>query len=627
MRKAHRSLLGVSAAVASALLLFGLVALTRVFLQHPALAAEIAGGALVAAALSTFALARLAQRVPPATVLELDLPNMPPEVRPGPQLAQVGGARQLTLSETVAALARAADDPRVKGLVLRPRFSRAPQAAIEELREAVAAFARSGKKTVAVSDTFGEELGQGANGAYVLATACSELVLHPGGELGLVPLSVEKNFYRGLLDRLGVELEVFAREEFKSALDQFTEEGPTGPDREQRQAVLDSLWGAQVGYIADARHLDPVEVRRLADLGPLTAAEAVETGLVDRLAYTDETIAAAKSAAGPKAKLLYVAEYKRRARPNARAGKRVPVAVLHAAGEIRRFWPLPFGATSRNVVAADRLAAQIRAVGKDKRVRALVVRVDSPGGSAIASESIWRELSSLRDKGKPVVVSMGAVAASGGYYIATAADRVIAQPGTITGSIGVLAAHPVLAGAKSKLGVNPAEIHTGARPGFSPNRPLLPEQRERLDILVDTVYKAFIDKVASGRRTTPERARELGKGRVWTGADALRMGLVDELGGLRRATEVALELAGAPAGARPKLVEYPKRRSPLAQLLRREPASSDDVGQAASCVVGTMPSVLVAAAREAFLAAARETLSGGYASLHLGHSSSCYWVP
>jgi protease-4 len=272
-----------------------------------------------------------------------------------------------------------------------------------------------------------------------------------------------------------------------------------------------------------------------------------------------------------------------------------------------------------NVIAADRIAPQVRAIGKDKRVKALVLRVDSPGGSAIASESIWRELSLLREKGKPVVVSMGAVAASGGYYIATAADRIVAQPGTVTGSIGVVAAHPVLAGAKAKLGVNPAEVHTGARPAPSPNRPLLPEQRERLDILVDTVYKTFIEKVASGRHTTPEKAREVAKGRVWTGADALGVGLVDELGGLQRAAELALQLAGAPAGARPKLVEYPKRRSPLAQFLRREPESSDDAGQSASYPASTMPS--------AFLAAARDILSGRGASLHLGHSASCYWVP
>jgi protease-4 len=619
MRKAQRCLLGLSAVVAGVLLLFGLAFLIKAFLRHPAITAAASTALLVAAALSAVSLGHLCRRVPRVTLLELDLPSMPPEVRHGGQLARGGAARQLTLAETVAALERATGDPRVKGLVLRPLFSRVPQAAVDELREAVVAFAEAGKQTVAVADSFGEELGPGANGAYVLATACSEVVLHPGGQLGLLPLSVERNFYRGFLDRLGVELEVFAREEFKSALDQLTEKEPTGPDREQRQAILDSLWGAQVGYIAAGRHLERAEVCRLADLGPLTAAEALDAGLVDRLAYSDEAIAAAKAAAGPKARLLYLSEYKRRARPKARPRRQVAVGVLHLVGEIRRSWAVPFGLTTRGVVAADKVMAQIRAVGRDKAVKALVVRIDSPGGSAVASESIWRELLALRDKGKPVVVSMGAVAASGGYYIATAAERIVAEPGTITGSIGVVTAHPVLAGAKSKLGVNPAELHSGARPGFSANRPLLPEQRQRLEALVDAIYKAFIDKVASGRHTTPEKARALAKGRVWTGADALQVGLVDELGGLSRAIALALELAGAPAGARARPVEYPKRRGLLARLGRREPASSEDLETAASQPVSTLASALAGSAREA--------LAGGGTSLHLGYNPSCYWVP
>lgn len=625
MHNARRALFVLAVTAGLALVVVGLTALVRLFLGHMALSAEVGGGVLaVAGALSTL-WARRARRVAPVTVLELDLPAVPKEVPPrGPLPAVEGmpnGRRPMTLSATVEALARAARDPRVKGLVLQPRFAGAPQAVVEELRDAVTAFGQAGKFTVAFCDTFGE--GGPANASYYLAAACDEVVVGPTGMVGLVPLWSEPNFYRGLLDRLGVELEVFAREEFKSAVNQLTQTALTGPDREQRQRLVDSLWQQQVDGVAKARKLEPAQLRRLADGAPLTAGESLAAGLVDRVAYADEVLSGAKQRAGSGAKLLYLSEYAKRAGKARQAEKQVPVGVIHAVGEIHRSAAAPFGATGGPVIAADKLTAQVRAAAKDKKVKAFVLRVDSPGGSAVASDTIWRELANLRGTGRPLVVSMGAVAASGGYYLATAADRVVAQPGTLTGSIGVFTAHPVLAGAKEKLSVRPDEVRTGAEPSmFSVNRRYSELQRQRVDAMIDEVYTVFTQRVADGRHLPVEKVREVARGRVWTGADAMAAGLVDELGGLERALALAVELSGAPAGTRARARQFPRRQGAV-RLSRRRPQSSDDPVQ----TTGVARDFPLFGAGAGVVARAAEALRGASLMCHLGCDPKDFWLP
>jgi protease IV len=534
----------------------------------------------------------------------------------------LAGRRNMTLADTVSTISRASVDKRVCGLVVRPRFTAAPQAVVEELRDAVIAFARTGKSTVAVADSFGE--GGPSNAAYYLATACDQVVIHPTGLVGLAPLSIERNFYRGLLDRLGVEVEVLARHEFKSAFNRLSEREFTEPDRQQSQRVLDSLWDQQVEQVARARRLSPEQVRGLADAAPLLATEALEAGLVDRLAYTDEVLSGAKDAAGPKGKLLYLGAYRKRAGRAGQRAKSAPVGILRAVGEIQRTSALPFGLGGGPVLAADKLVPQIRAAAKQKKVKAFVLRIDSPGGSAIASDAIWRELVRLRDAGKRLVVSMGAVAASGGYYLAVAADRVVAQPGTITGSIGVITLHPVLSGAKAKLDVSADEIHTGAEPSaFSVNRALSVPQHQRIDLQLDSTYKVFTERVAEGRQLPIEKVLELAKGRVWSGADAMNLGLVDELGGLERAMALAVELSGAPAGTRPRPKRIPPKPGPLARLRPREPVSSDDLPAAAGAGGRTLALPLGHEARaQAVAIFARHQLM-----LHLGRDPKSYWLP
>ncbi|HXW78352.1 MAG TPA: signal peptide peptidase SppA [Acidimicrobiales bacterium] len=621
MQIVRRSLFWLMVVGGLALALIGLTALIRLFVDHSAISAEIAAAVVVLALLARSAVARLAPGVSARTVLELDLPSAPEEVVGRSPVGALTGRRALTLSETVSTIARASRDSRVRGMIVRPRFGAAPQAVVEELRDAVSAFAETGKFTVAVTDSFGE--GGPSNGAYFLATACNEVAVHPTGLVGWAPMSIERNFYRGLLDRLGVEVEVLARQEFKSAFNRLSQREFTGPDREQSQRLLDSLWGRQVEQVAQARHLDPQQVRHLADTAPILAAEALEAGLVDRLAYTDEVVAEAKDAAGPKAKLLYLSAYRKKAGRPRRRDKSAPVGILRAVGEIQRTSALPFGFGGGPVLAADKLVPQIRAAAKQKKVKAFVLRIDSPGGSAVASDAIWRELVRLRDAGKRLVVSMGAVAASGGYYLAVAADRVVAQPGTVTGSIGVITLHPVLSGAKAKLDVTADEVHTGAEPSmFSVNHPLSPSQRQRTNLQLDRTYKVFTERVAAGRGLPIEKVLDVAKGRVWSGADAVSLGLVDELGGLERAMALALELSGEPPGTRARPKRIPPRPGPLARVRPREPISSDDLPAAAG-VGGKLAFAVGGEAR----AQAAAIFSGHQVMLHLGWDPRNYWLP
>jgi protease IV len=618
---ARRISSGLIIIAAGALALIGLTQLITVFVHHPVGSAEVAGGALVVALLVIAIVSRLAPSVPSATVLELDLSSPPAEVSGRQPLAALNRRRALTLPETVAVLSRASRDKRVRGLVLRPRFAFAPQAVVEELRDALTAFRRAGKFTVAVTDSFGE--GGPANAAYYLATACDEVVVHPTGLVGLSPLSVDRNFYRGLLDRLGVEVEVLARGEFKSALNPLAERGFTGPDREQQQRILESLWEQQINDVAHARNLTTEQVRRLADTAPLLAGEALTAGLVDRVAYTDEVVAGCKASAGSRARLLYLAVYRRRAGKGRERGSSASVGVLRAVGEIHRSSIVPFGLTGGPVLAADSLITQIRSAARDKKIAACVLRIDSPGGSAVASDAIWRELMTLRAAGKPLVVSMGSVAASGGYYLAAAADRVVAQPGTITGSIGVITMHPVLAQAKAKLDVHYGEVHTGAEPSmFSVNRPLSAAQHQRIDAHLDEVYETFTQRVAEGRKLPLERVLEVAKGRVWTGADAVDIGLVDELGGVERAMALAVELSGAPAGTKPRAKPIPRAPGPLGRLRPRRPQSSDDTAQGSASANGVLRSL----ERHGVRAHAAE-LARYRVMSHLGCDPRAYWLP
>ena len=521
--------------------------------------------------------------VPNGCVLELDLLHVPPETGGFDPLAMItGGGRPLLLREAVAAIHRAAEDPRVEGLIARVQIPAGPAGSVQELREAIAAFSAA-KPSLAWAETYPGTL------AYYLASAFREVWLQPSGTVGLVGFATNAMFLRGALDKAGVEAQFVARGEYKSAANLFTEESYTDAHREADTRLLDSLHGQVVAAIAESRRLESAAVDALADRAPLLRDAALSGGLIDRVGFRDEAYqriaelvgAQPSDDADDEPPRLYLARYARAtaSRPSLPAPK-VPgrkakptIAVVTVAGPIvsGRGGPqvLPFGNGS---VGGDTIAAALREAGADDRVSAVVLRVDSPGGSVTGSETIWREVARVRDDGKPVVASMGAVAASGGYYVSMGADAIVANPGTITGSIGVVTGKLVARDLKKRLGVGSDAVRTNANAdAWSVNAPFTDEQRAQVEAEADLFYDDFVQRVAEGRNISVEDVDAVARGRVWTGADALEHGLIDELGGLRTAIARAKILAGLDVDEDARIVSYPG--SSLIELLRPRPSS------------------------------------------------------
>jgi protease-4 len=465
-----------------------------------------------------------------------------------------------TVADTVLALDRAAADPRVAGLIVRLAETQHGFAVAQELRGAVRRLRAAGKFAVAYADTFGE-LGSGNEGYYI-ASAFDSVELQPGGLVGLTGIAIQVPLARDLLASLGIRMEVLRRAEYKSALESLTDSELTGPNREQLEALLDVLSGQLVDGIAVGRGLAPDEVRALIDRGPLTADAALAAGLIDTLHYRDESLATALGRAGTDAATVPLAAYAEGAAPP--AAPAATVALIRAAGLIRR-GDGPLGSE----IAADELAGTLADIAEDPDFAAVVLRLDSGGGSAVASETIRRAVLEVRAAGKPVIVSMGNAAASGGYWIAAGADRIVAQPATLTGSIGVIAGKPVLEEAWRKLGVNWAEISRGAGADlWSLNRPYSEASRARVDALVGWLYDRFTDLVAEARDLPRDRVREIARGRVWAGQTAAEIGLVDEVGGLDVALGAVRRALQLPADAELAVTTRPVEDNPLRLFLR-----------------------------------------------------------
>jgi protease IV len=512
-------------------------------------------------------------------ILELDLTEGVIEARPPDPLAAFQTRHQLTVADVVAGLKLARDDNRVKALVTRVGGKPIGLAEVQEMRDAVRRFGEAGKPTVAWAETFGEF--SPGNVPYYLATAFDTIYLQPSGELTLTGIAVERRFLRGTLDKLGVTLEVSARHEYKTAAEQLTERGFSAPAREAVEAMAESVIAQIATGIADRRAISLEDARKLINDGPFTADQAVEAGLVDALGYRDEVYAATrKMVSAPAPELLYLGRYTR-ARDMASRAKRLTmqparsrapaVALIQATGGIRR------GRSGRSpmtgmAIGSDSMTAALRAATADPHIGAIVLRVNSPGGSYVASDAIWREVVRTRNAGKPLVASMSDVAASGGYYISMAADAIVAQPGTITGSIGVLTGKPVLSEMLDKAGITTDSVVKGDHAAmFSTAHPFTEAEWALIDSWLDRIYADFTGKVAAARGLSAERVHELARGRVWTGADAAERDLVDELGGLEDAAAIARRRAGLPPTA--PLVPYP-RISPFERL--RPPANSED---------------------------------------------------
>ncbi|GAA3115882.1 signal peptide peptidase SppA [Streptosporangium carneum] len=514
---------------------------------------------------------RFRQRRTAPLVLELDLTEGLTEGPPADPLGALLSMRKTRLADVLSGLRRARKDDRVKALIVKIGAQPLGLATVQDLRHAVAQFRASGKLTVAFAETFGE-FGAGTL-PYYLATAFERVYLQPSGDVGLTGVSMEQRFLRGALGKLGVEYQLGQRHEYKTAANAFTQDHMTDAHRESMSRITESVTEQVVAGVAEGRGLEPAKVRELVDQGPFIGAEAVEAGLVDRMAYRDEVYDEVKRAAGEDALLLYVGRYAKGQitgklpHPGAQT-----VALVHGNGPIRlgRSGRSPLG--GGGAMGSDTVCAALRAARRDDHVKAVVFRVDSPGGSYVASDAIWREVVLTRKAGKPIIVSMGDVAASGGYMVSMAADAIVAQPGTLTGSIGVFGGKAVIGGLLEKLGVSSETVGEGANAGmFSPTNAFSEAQWARVNAWLDRIYDDFVNKVAEGRGLTRERAHELARGRVWTGADAHEGGLVDELGGLEDALALARQKAGLPADA--PVRGYPKL-NPLERL--RPVDSSED---------------------------------------------------
>jgi protease-4 len=475
-----------------------------------------------------------------------------------------------TVRSIVDLLRKAKVDRRVSGVIIRPSGPMGLWAKVQELRDAVVDFRRSGKPLVGYLEYGGQQ-------EYYLASACDKVFLMPATSLDLSGIATYEVFLRGTLDKIGAYPDFLHIGEYKTASNTFTERTFTPAHREMTESLTADTYEQLVNAIADSRRKTEADVRAIIDRGPLLPEEAVRLGLVDDLAYEDQIDDKVRFGGG-RVRRLEDREY-RRVSPSSVGLNRGPrVAVIYAVGLISSgegSYDSPDGA----VAGSDTLIEYIRKARGDDSIKAIVLRVDSPGGSAIASDVIWREILLTRNH-KPVVASMSDLAASGGYYIAMPADVIVAQPGTLTGSIGVVVGKFVLGGTFGKLGLNVEAVTRGRFAQLaSPLRPFNAEERAKVEEQMQATYDLFVEKAAQSRHTTPERIDAIAQGRVWTGRQAKQVGLVDELGGLMRAVAIAKQRAKIAPDREVEIVVYPPRKS-FYELVT-EPFGSRALGLAA----------------------------------------------
>lgn len=499
--------------------------------------------------------ARLAAR----SVLVIDANGTIDEQRPLGLFNAFSAASIPVLHDYVDAIDAARIDPRITGLVLRIGPFDTGWGKLEEIRSHLLEFRKSGKPSICYLGYDGI-----GNREYYLASACEKVWLIPTAPVTIRGMMVWSPFFRGTLDKLKIVPDFYHIAEYKTAANVFTEKKFTAAHREEVEAVLRSVYNQYLSETSQARKMDPKKFEDLVNLGPISAKEAVESKLVDRLAYWDQVQGFFRER---DKEWNPVSLNRYRSYFPAFGGDKI--AVVHATGLI-------VSGNSENtpgggfVMGGDSVSADIRKARKDSSIKAIVLRVDSGGGSALASEVIRREVELARGE-KPVVVSMSDVAASGGYWISMSANKIIADPNTITASIGVVAGKLNVSGLYNLLGMTTDYIATSDNATmFWDQQNFTPTQRAAIQKLLDEIYKDFTEGVASGRHMSVEAVDKIGKGRIWTGAQAKNLGLVDELGGLDRALEVAKQLAHIPADRSIRIVRFPEEKTFLQQLLERE---------------------------------------------------------
>jgi protease-4 len=498
------------------------------------------------------------------SVLVLNVGGSLPDYVAEDPLNRFLGRDERSLSSLLLQLRKAKVDKRVGAVLLDIDIMSSGWGKAEEIRDALADFRASGKPVYAYME-------YGANKEYYVATACDRIYVAPIGDLAIVGLAADVMSLGGSLEKLGIKADFYQIGKYKTAPEQYTRKQMSDANKEVLNSVLDDFFNRFISNVASARHKSEAEVRALVDSAPLRADEAKQAGLIDDAKYRDEVENELKKRLGykesDKLNTVREAEYRRVEPESLKLNEGERIAVIYATGIImsgRSSDGSPFG---EQTTGSDTVAKAIKDAGDDKNIKAIILRVDSPGGTSFASDIIWHAVETAKAK-KPVVVSMGDVAASGGYYISATASRIVSEPSTITGSIGVFAGKPVMKGFYDWIGVNDEYVTRGKFAAmYRETEPFTDEERKKFQTMLDEFYwKDFVPKVAEGRKKDVQYIDSIGQGRVWTGTQAKERGLVDEFGGLDRAVEIAKRLANIPAERGVRRVVYPAPRTFLQQF-------------------------------------------------------------
>ena len=519
------------------------------------------------------------------------------EYAEGPTPIGLFGEMQESLASLIRRMDQAAEDKDVAAVILRIESVALGRGKLDELRAAVGRLRKAGKPVHAQA--------AGAQGAqYLLAAACDEVIMPPSGTLVVAGVRAEVLFYKGLLDKLGIKADLMQMGKYKGAGEPYSRTKMSPALRESLESLLDDYFGQMVDRIAKDRNLDPAKVKSLIDQGIFTADAAQKAGLIDRVIYADQLIDSLKKKLGAD-QIKLVTSYKKRkvdtdfsglggmvklmelmlgGKSSARAGKGNKLAVVYAVGMI-----IPGKSTSdifgSQAVGSTTIVKALKQADDDEKVKAIVLRVDSPGGSAVASDLIWREIVRIK---KPIIASMGDVAGSGGYYISMGADRIFAEPGTLTGSIGVIGGKMVLGGLFDKLGLTTDVISRGKNSGsFSSTQAFTPEERKVLQAVLEDIYRQFVSKAARGRKMPAEKLEKLAQGRVYSGSTAKDIGLIDELGTLADAIAAAKKAAGLKPDEKVELLILPRPKTIFEQMFG-DPSAATKLGVLSAEVVDAL---------------------------------------
>jgi protease-4 len=523
----------------------------------------VAGATFVFLLVAVIAIALIAEsygkpKVPENSVLVLHISGELPDYAPEDPAAKfIGIAPTQSFSSLLTQLRKAKVDSRISAVMLEINFPGIGWGKAEELRDAIKDFRASGKPAYAYMEI-------GTNREYYIATAAEKIFLPPSGDLYVNGFAAEAMFYRGSLDKLGIEPDVIQIGKYKSAPEQYTRKEMSEGQREVLNAVLNEYYARFSTTIAETRKKSIEDVKTIIDNAPYHAAEAQQQGLIDGANYRDQVMDELKNRLGynqnDKIRTISGADYKEISADSLGINKGEQIAVVYASGAIN------IGQSSKSpvggeMIGSDTLIKAINDAAENSSIKAIVLRVDSPGGSALASDLMWHAIENAKAK-KPVVVSMADVAASGGYYIACNANKIVAEPSTVTGSIGVFMGKPVVKGFYDWIGVTNEYVMRGKNAGiFRETEKWNDSEKAKMQDQANKIYKGdFLPKVATGRGKTVEEVDTLGQGRVWTGSQAKERGLVDEFGGLEKAIDIAKQLANLPADKEVKRIAYPEPR-------------------------------------------------------------------